>query len=164
MAAGEAEDMRKPTVSKPIALVLVFGVAAILTGLAYWEPAGAGHGTGPEAQPPQEFATARPEAEGLGEPLPGAPPIDPELGAELAAKWADRDPDYQPRTRHLRADGSPKYINRLFLESSPYLLQHAHNPVDWYPWGDEAFEVARRSGRPVVLSVGYSTCHWCHVM
>jgi len=52
----------------------------------------------------------------------------------------------------------------LFLESSPYLLQHAHNPVDWYPWGDEAFEAARRLGRPVVLSVGYSTCHWCHVM
>jgi hypothetical protein len=52
----------------------------------------------------------------------------------------------------------------LFLESSPYLLQHAHNPVNWYPWGDEPFETARRLGRPVLLSVGYSTCHWCHVM
>ena len=50
------------------------------------------------------------------------------------------------------------------LESSPYLLQHAHNPVNWYAWGDEAFEDARRLGRPVFLSVGYSTCHWCHVM
>jgi uncharacterized protein YyaL (SSP411 family) len=54
--------------------------------------------------------------------------------------------------------------NRLATESSPYLLQHAENPVDWYPWGDAAFEVARREDRPVLLSVGYSACHWCHVM
>ncbi len=54
--------------------------------------------------------------------------------------------------------------NRLALESSPYLRQHAHNPVDWYPWGDEAFETARRENRPVFLSIGYSSCHWCHVM
>ncbi|QMU62356.1 MAG: DUF255 domain-containing protein [Gammaproteobacteria bacterium] len=57
-----------------------------------------------------------------------------------------------------------KYTNRLFLESSPYLLQHAHNPVNWYPWGDEAFETAKRLKRPILLSIGYSTCHWCHVM
>jgi uncharacterized protein YyaL (SSP411 family) len=54
--------------------------------------------------------------------------------------------------------------NRLAREKSPYLLQHAHNPVDWYPWGDEAFEKARRENQPVFLSIGYSTCHWCHVM
>lgn len=54
--------------------------------------------------------------------------------------------------------------NRLKNEKSPYLLQHAENPVDWYPWGDEAFERARELGRPVFLSIGYSTCHWCHVM
>jgi len=54
--------------------------------------------------------------------------------------------------------------NRLASESSPYLLQHADNPVDWYPWGEEAFELARKSGKPVLLSVGYSACHWCHVM
>jgi uncharacterized protein YyaL (SSP411 family) len=54
--------------------------------------------------------------------------------------------------------------NRLSLEKSPYLLQHAHNPVDWYPWGEEAFEKARRENKPVFLSIGYSTCHWCHVM
>lgn len=71
---------------------------------------------------------------------------------------------YRPRTRHLDDQGRPIYTNRLFLESSPYLLQHAHNPVDWYPWGDEAFAAARRLDRPVLLSVGYSTCHWCHVM
>lgn len=54
--------------------------------------------------------------------------------------------------------------NRLIQEKSPYLLQHAYNPVDWYPWGEEAFETARRTGKPIFLSVGYSTCHWCHVM
>jgi len=54
--------------------------------------------------------------------------------------------------------------NRLVHEKSPYLQQHAHNPVDWYPWGDEAFEKARREDKPIFLSIGYSTCHWCHVM
>jgi uncharacterized protein YyaL (SSP411 family) len=56
------------------------------------------------------------------------------------------------------------FTNRLAGETSPYLLQHAHNPVDWYPWGLEAFETARREGKPVLLSIGYSACHWCHVM
>ena len=55
-------------------------------------------------------------------------------------------------------------MNRLATEGSPYLRQHADNPVDWYPWGTEAFDEARRSGKPVLLSVGYSSCHWCHVM
>src|SRR5438552_14992280 len=55
-------------------------------------------------------------------------------------------------------------MNRLAEETSPYLRQHAANPVDWYPWGDEAFERARAEDRPVLLSVGYSACHWCHVM
>ncbi len=54
--------------------------------------------------------------------------------------------------------------NRLASETSPYLRQHADNPVDWWPWGDEAWEEARRSDRPVLLSIGYSACHWCHVM
>lgn len=54
--------------------------------------------------------------------------------------------------------------NRLIHEKSPYLLQHANNPVDWYPWGEEAFEKARREAKPIFLSIGYSTCHWCHVM
>ncbi len=72
--------------------------------------------------------------------------------------------DYKPRTRHLDSSGWAKYTNRLFLETSPYLLQHAHNPVNWYPWGDEAFDTAKKQNLPVLLSVGYSTCHWCHVM
>ncbi len=54
--------------------------------------------------------------------------------------------------------------NRLLNEKSPYLLQHAYNPVDWYPWGEEAFEEAEKQDKPVFLSIGYSTCHWCHVM
>jgi uncharacterized protein YyaL (SSP411 family) len=57
-----------------------------------------------------------------------------------------------------------KYTNRLINEKSPYLLQHAHNPVDWYPWSDEAFEKAKAYDKPIFLSIGYSTCHWCHVM
>ncbi len=56
------------------------------------------------------------------------------------------------------------HINRLINEKSPYLLQHAHNPVDWYPWGEEAFAKAKAEDKPVFLSIGYSTCHWCHVM
>ena len=55
-------------------------------------------------------------------------------------------------------------MNKLSLESSPYLLQHAHNPVDWYPWGDEAFEKARTEDKPMIVSIGYAACHWCHVM
>ena len=55
-------------------------------------------------------------------------------------------------------------MNRLAEQASPYLLQHADNPVDWYPWGDEAFERARAENKPVLLSVGYAACHWCHVM
>ncbi len=69
-----------------------------------------------------------------------------------------------PRTRHLLSDGSARFTNRLIDEPSPYLQQHAHDPVDWHPWGPEAFELAKESGRPVLLSVGYATCHWCHVM
>src|SRR2546425_2851620 len=57
-----------------------------------------------------------------------------------------------------------KHTNRLAAEKSPYLLQHAHNPVDWYPWGPEAFEKAKKENKPILLSIGYSTCHWCHVM
>ena len=59
---------------------------------------------------------------------------------------------------------SPVFTNRLSQESSPYLRQHAHNPVDWHPWGPEALEQARKLDRPIFLSIGYSACHWCHVM
>src|SRR5688572_1677856 len=59
---------------------------------------------------------------------------------------------------------SPRKPNRLIHETSPYLLQHAHNPVDWFPWGTEALEAARTRNCPILLSIGYSACHWCHVM
>jgi len=73
-------------------------------------------------------------------------------------------PGYVARTHHKDKAGVPTFINRLIFESSPYLLQHAHNPVNWRPWGDAAFARAKALNRPVLLSVGYSTCHWCHVM
>src|SRR5436190_20527906 len=70
------------------------------------------------------------------------------------------------RTR-LRRAGTMKpdmHTNRLAQEKSPYILQHAHNPVDWYPWSEEACAKARRENKPIFLSIGYSTCHWCYVM
>ncbi len=70
-----------------------------------------------------------------------------------------------PHAKELKnADGSWKYTNALAKETSPYLLQHAHNPVDWYPWGKDTFDLARKTGKPIFLSIGYSTCYWCHVM
>src|SRR6185436_17622940 len=71
----------------------------------------------------------------------------------------------RPRSARCRsrADDSAS-VNRLAQETSPYLRQHAHNPFDWYPWGDEAFAKARAEDKPLLLSVGYSACHWCHVM
>ena len=70
----------------------------------------------------------------------------------------------KPRTRHLDSKGQPLFTNSLSREKSPYLLQHSHNPVHWYPWGESAFEKAKKENRPILLSIGYSTCHWCHVM
>ncbi|MFN2113023.1 MAG: thioredoxin domain-containing protein [Anaerolineales bacterium] len=69
----------------------------------------------------------------------------------------------QAEIQKLPPDGGSHY-NRLVFEKSPYLLQHAANPVDWHPWGEEAFELARDQDKPVFLSIGYATCHWCHVM
>lgn len=66
--------------------------------------------------------------------------------------------------RHTHGGHAGARPNRLMNEKSPYLLQHAYNPVDWYPWGEEAFAKARRENKLIFLSVGYSTCHWCHVM
>jgi len=90
-------------------------------------------------------------------PLPGASPFAADLGRRIAIAARDRDRGEKPRTQHLGADGRPRYTNRLILEASPYLLQHAHNPVDWYPWGEEAFAKARAERKPILLSVGYST-------
>src|SRR5437867_8835307 len=83
----------------------------------------------------------------------------------VAASHSDADPTPKdPRHSESAATEKREHTNRLAHEKSPYLLQHAHNPVDWYPWGEEAFGKARRENKPIFLSVGYSTCHWCHVM
>ncbi len=82
------------------------------------------------------------------------------IDSALKAKGAN----YEPRTEHLLANGQPRFTNRLIQEDSPYLIQHAHNPMDWYAWGPEAFEAAKKQNKPIFLSIGYSTCHWCHVM
>src|SRR5215510_713961 len=87
----------------------------------------------------------------LGTVVLGAALVEPVGGAERTI------PDPAKR------DSSPAYTNRLIASGSPYLLQHAHNPVDWYPWGPEALEKAKRENRPIFLSIGYSTCYWCHV-
>ena len=87
-------------------------------------------------------------------------PFERQLRAAEAAKAGQ----YDKRTEHLDEDGRAIFINRLILEDSPYLLQHAHNPVNWYAWGELPFEVAKAENKPVFLSIGYSTCHWCHVM
>jgi uncharacterized protein YyaL (SSP411 family)/aryl-alcohol dehydrogenase-like predicted oxidoreductase len=62
------------------------------------------------------------------------------------------------------SQATPRHVNRLIHETSPYLLQHAHNPVDWYPWGEEALTRSKAENKPILLSIGYSACHWCHVM
>jgi len=94
--------------------------------------------------------------------LPGAPPLQPELVQRLWKAWEDAGKPVH--SRHRRPDGRPRYLNRLVSEANPYLQLHGQNPVDWYPWGEEAFARARREKKPIFLSIGYSTCHWCHVM
>ncbi len=102
---------------------------------------------------------------GSAEPsMPGISKPSAELDDVLAKCLAAKGKDYKARTEHLNSDGQPTFKNRLTCETSPYLLQHAHNPVNWYPWGDEAFARAKERNVPVLLSIGYSTCHWCHVM
>lgn len=68
-------------------------------------------------------------------------------------------------TEHVtnKGQGTTRIPNRLINEKSPYLLQHAFNPVNWYPWCEEAFEKAKKENKPIFLSIGYSTCHWCQV-
>jgi len=89
----------------------------------------------------------------------------PELLQKTLLDALDKQSDlYKPRTVHWLENGQPAFVNRLILEDSPYLLQHAHNPINWYAWGEEAFKAAKEQDKPIFLSIGYSTCHWCHVM
>lgn len=84
--------------------------------------------------------------------------------ADIEQSYAAKKGSYPIRSHHLKANGEPQFTNRLIMESSPYLLQHAHNPVNWWSWEDAAFEEAKKLDKPILLSIGYSTCHWCHVM
>lgn len=83
---------------------------------------------------------------------------------ELRAIRKHKQTSYPVRSRFVDDDGEPRFINQLVAAVSPYLLQHAHNPVHWYPWGRDAFDRATAENKPIFLSIGYSTCHWCHVM
>src|SRR5438105_13871674 len=82
----------------------------------------------------------------------------------VAAKSSIPQSNLQSEICNLQCQCHNHPVNRLANESSPYLLQHAQNPVNWFPWGEEAFAKARAENKPIFLSVGYSTCHWCHVM
>ncbi len=97
-------------------------------------------------------------------PLPGLSAAEGVRTARLHAIYQQKVGSYTVHTQHLNSNGSPMYVNALVTEDSPYLKQHAHNPVNWFPWGEEAFARARAENKPIFLSIGYSTCHWCHVM
>ena len=90
------------------------------------------------------------------------------VGVAGAARMAEGDEGMSASSDNpsgaAQETATPTHTNRLAGESSPYLLQHAHNPVDWYPWGEEALTLARKEAKPIFLSIGYSACHWCHVM
>src|SRR5438105_11683007 len=83
--------------------------------------------------------------------------------SSCCCRWRSCAPraDRPPNREHVMSE---PFTNRLARETSPYLRQHAHNPVDWFPWGDEALARAHDLDRPIFLSIGYSACHWCHVM
>src|SRR3954466_15821299 len=108
----------------------------------------------PNCAPPQHKRQARQASKRpislRGYPSYPAPPVE-----QTSAK---RNYPSMAHAEHAAAE------NRLARETSPYLLQHKHNPVDWWPWGTEALAEAKRSNRPILLSVGYAACHWCHVM
>ena len=110
------------------------------------------------------FISAAAESASERNALPGLEPFPEQLNTRLIGDYQAKGSDYKPRTHHLHPNGTPKFINRLIFEASPYLLQHAHNPVNWYAWGPEALEIAKAEGKIILLSIGYSTCYWCHVM
>src|SRR5690348_6422780 len=83
------------------------------------------------------------------------------MGSDRATKVG---PGGKTMSHHEGERDAPRYTNRLIRETSPYLLQHAHNPVDWHPWGPEALARAQQENKPIFLSIGYAACHWCHVL
>ncbi|MCJ7624054.1 MAG: thioredoxin domain-containing protein [Anaerolineaceae bacterium] len=95
------------------------------------------------------------------QPTPTTPQTDQNMDTQTSSTPENESPVPAPTVTEFEHNGEP---NHLINEKSPYLLQHAYNPIDWYPWGEEAFEKARAENKPIFLSIGYSTCHWCHVM
>jgi uncharacterized protein YyaL (SSP411 family) len=87
-----------------------------------------------------------------------------DIQKKMQTRIASLGKEYKPRTEHLNKDGSAVFVNDLIFEESPYLLQHAHNPVNWMAWSPQAFALAKKQNKPIFLSIGYATCHWCHVM
>ena len=86
------------------------------------------------------------------------------IQTEINSRYKQLGDDYKPRTEHLNTDKKALFVNKLIFEESPYLLQHAHNPVNWQPWSPESFALAKKQNKSIFLSIGYATCHWCHVM
>ncbi|MGH7454023.1 MAG: thioredoxin domain-containing protein, partial [bacterium] len=124
---------------------------------------------------PNIFESARTNAFAENDPAPARPPIiassniEDNTAAVSALETSNPPQDTKPQANTAAAFiaeelAKGKKPNRLIHQKSPYLLQHAFNPVDWYPWGEEAFEQARKQDKPIFVSIGYSTCHWCHVM
>ena len=87
-----------------------------------------------------------------------------ELEKRLRDEEIRKHGSYEKRTEHLRSDGYGVFVNRLIEQDSTYLLQHAHNPVDWHPWNEQTLDKAKSEGKLLLISIGYSACHWCHVM
>ncbi len=96
--------------------------------------------------------------------LPYLSSYSAETQKAMQIRIASLGTDYKPRTEHLNKEGSAVFFNDLIFEESPYLLQHAHNPVNWMAWSPQAFALAKKQNKPIFLSIGYATCHWCHVM
>jgi len=156
--------MNSVAMRRALSVVVSVWVAVGVVGCD--KPPSGGEGGEEESAEEAEAESQRPDVEMTSYNLPGVAQIPASMKEEidkaLAEKKKKSDPTY--RTHHKTDDGLPKYTNRLITESSPYLQQHAHNPTNWFPWGEEAFEKAKREDKPILLSVGYSTCHWCHVM
>ncbi|GIW73142.1 MAG: hypothetical protein KatS3mg102_2684 [Planctomycetota bacterium] len=156
---GAAPARRRARAAAALGLVLLAGAGAGL--VPPWLRAGGTAAAG-ESAAAEEAETDGGAPPAAGEGAAPAPAAAPHRAPASRAHGHPPLPPAEERAA-LPPDGGPHY-NRLIHERSPYLLQHAHNPVDWYPWCEEAFARARAEDKPIFLSIGYATCHWCHVM
>lgn len=148
----------------PAALpVMLIAFSVALTGCQQ-EPLDTGEAILPEsADTDRHLSSSRPVEESSRPEILTASLEQPQTVTE-AGPADEGQPATNPAPESKPADEKKKHTNRLARETSPYLLLHAHNPVDWYPWDPEAFEKAKKEDKPIFLSVGYSSCYWCHVM